>query len=141
MLFFDIPDIRYFWSTDEKFLSQFKEGEITKFIPYSSLDPVTKDISFWLNVDDVVGDKDNFQWSKLNEFYEWTRDLANDLLQEIKVYDKFFHSKKNLYSHTFKAVFMPVHSMNDPGELTKITNKFMDDIREKISDKFNVVLR
>ena len=27
----DIPDIRLFWSTDERFLSQFTEGEVNKF--------------------------------------------------------------------------------------------------------------
>lgn len=31
MLLFDIPDIRLFWSEDERFKSQFKAGVISKF--------------------------------------------------------------------------------------------------------------
>jgi len=31
MVLFDIPDIRLFWTEDQRFLSQFKPGEISKF--------------------------------------------------------------------------------------------------------------
>ena len=35
MRLFDIKDIRLFWTKDERFLNQFKEGKIKKFVPYS----------------------------------------------------------------------------------------------------------
>jgi phenylalanyl-tRNA synthetase alpha chain len=47
MALFQIPDIRYFWSTDPKF----RRGELTTFVPYSQIDPVSRDISFWLPED------------------------------------------------------------------------------------------
>ncbi len=48
MILFDIPDIRLFWSKDERFSSQFKEGVVNKFIPYSKYPMCYKDVSFWL---------------------------------------------------------------------------------------------
>lgn len=48
MKLFDIQDIRLFWSEDPRFLSQFKNGEINKFKPYSKYPACYKDITFWL---------------------------------------------------------------------------------------------
>jgi phenylalanyl-tRNA synthetase alpha chain len=48
MVLFDIPDIRLFWSEDARFSSQFKDGKITKFVPYSKFPMCYKDVSFWL---------------------------------------------------------------------------------------------
>jgi phenylalanyl-tRNA synthetase alpha chain len=35
MIFFEVPDIRYFWTDDERFKNQFQSGQITKFKEYS----------------------------------------------------------------------------------------------------------
>ena len=35
MKLFEIGDIRLFWTEDERFLNQFKDGEISTFQPYS----------------------------------------------------------------------------------------------------------
>jgi phenylalanyl-tRNA synthetase alpha chain len=48
MVLFDIPDIRLFWSQDPRFTSQFTDGKITKFVPYSKYPMCYKDVSFWL---------------------------------------------------------------------------------------------
>ncbi len=58
MLLFSIPDIRLFWSTDERFLNQFagiEEGEterdigkIKRFVEFSKYPPCWKDVAFWL---------------------------------------------------------------------------------------------
>ena len=48
MVLFSIPDIRLFWTDDERFSKQFRAGEITTFKPYSKYPPVFKDITFWL---------------------------------------------------------------------------------------------
>jgi phenylalanyl-tRNA synthetase alpha chain len=49
MILFKITDIRKFWCNDDKFLSQFKENQITEFKPYSVLDVLSKDISFFID--------------------------------------------------------------------------------------------
>ena len=48
MVLFGIPDIRLFWSTDPRFQSQFTDGKITTFFPYSKYPSCYKDVSFWL---------------------------------------------------------------------------------------------
>ncbi len=48
MVLFGIPDIRLFWSSDERFLKQFRAGLITTFVPYSKYPLCYKDVSFWL---------------------------------------------------------------------------------------------
>ena len=68
MILFAIPDIRLFWTQDERFLSQFREGTITKFEPYSKYPPCYKDVSFWIpHPEDEAGDKVEFH---VNEVYE-----------------------------------------------------------------------
>lgn len=49
MVLFGIPDIRLFWTEDQRFLSQFNESKprIT-FVPYSKFPACYKDVSFWL---------------------------------------------------------------------------------------------
>jgi phenylalanyl-tRNA synthetase alpha chain len=47
MKLFKIPDVRLFWSEDQRFLSQFKEGEISSFKEFSKYPVCTKDLSMW----------------------------------------------------------------------------------------------
>lgn len=51
MLLFEIPDIRLFWTLDDRFHSQFKQGEITTFKPYSKYPGTVRDVAFWLPTD------------------------------------------------------------------------------------------
>ncbi|KAI6167014.1 hypothetical protein EDD17DRAFT_1752362 [Pisolithus thermaeus] len=69
MVLYSIPDIRLFWSQDLRFLSQFKQGEITTFKPYSKYPACFKDVSFWLPADTTLHD---------NDFCDLVRDVAGD---------------------------------------------------------------
>ena len=142
MLFFKIPDIRYFWTQDDKFISQFKEGQITEFVPYSNCDPIIKDISFWLNKEDmtIISDKE-FTWDKSNEFFEFVREISHDTLEEVKLFDKFYHKKHDKYSHAFHLTFSPTHSVKNPGLFNAVVNDYMLELRTKVSENFNVELR
>ncbi len=48
MLLFNIPDIRLFWSQDQRFLEQFQDGLIKDFQPFSKYPSCYKDLSFFV---------------------------------------------------------------------------------------------
>jgi len=78
MKLFGISDIRYLWSEHKKFLSQFESGKIVKFKPYSILQPISKDISFWIPKENIVDAFDEFnkpvvKWVHENDFYEFIK--------------------------------------------------------------------
>jgi len=75
MVLFSIPDIRLFWSSDERFISQFEQGKITSFKPYSKYPSCFKDVSFWLPKNTSLHD---------NDFCDVVRDVAGDLVEDVK---------------------------------------------------------
>lgn len=74
MVLFDIPDIRLFWSKDPRFISQFKDGEITTFKPYSKYPACYKDVSFW-------HDSDFHE----NNLCEVVREIAGDIVEQVSL--------------------------------------------------------
>lgn len=75
MVLFGIPDIRLFWSQDERFIDQFTPGKINKFVPFSKFPPCIKDISFWLP---------EGEWHE-NDFCELIRGEAGDLVENVQL--------------------------------------------------------
>ncbi|AYV78353.1 MAG: hypothetical protein Edafosvirus10_28 [Edafosvirus sp.] len=139
MILFEIPDIRMFWSTEQKFLNQFASGEITKFKMFSKLDTLQRDISFWINDDEIIkNESDNFTWKNINSFYELVREIFNDDVEKVVLYDKFYHDKKKAYSHTFRLYINPIVTIKDPGELTSLVNKNMILFEKLLANKLNV---
>ena len=92
MILFNIPDIRYFWSKDPRFLNQFEKGLDTKFVIYSKYPECTKDISFWINQD-----------FSANDFYEAVREICGDLIEDIKLKDTF--SKNDRKSECYRLTY------------------------------------
>lgn len=113
MVLFDIPDIRLFWSTDERFHKQFRSGEIIKFQPYSKYPPCLKDMSFWL--------ADHYHVNDLNEI---VRSVAGDLVEEVKLIDDFTHPKSGRTSHCYRIVY---RSMD-----RSLTNEEIDALQETV---------
>jgi len=93
MILFSIPDIRLFWSTDERFLSQFEQGELTTFKPYSKYPSCFKDVSFWIPQGQSLHE---------NDFCDLVRDVAGDLVEDVKRIDNFVHPKTNQTSQCFR---------------------------------------
>lgn len=96
MILFDIPDIRYLWSEDKRFLNQFKSGKLIKFKPFSKYPLCRKDISFWIN--------DNYSE---NDFHCIAREVGGDLIESITLIDSFTHPvtkrNSNAYTITYRS--------------------------------------
>jgi phenylalanyl-tRNA synthetase alpha chain len=126
MVLFDIPDIRLFWSTDERFTKQFLSGKIVKFVPYSKYPPCFKDITFWVPPE--------FHPNDLNEL---VRDIAGDLVEKIQLMDEFTHPKTQRLSNCFRITY---RSMD-----RSLTNEEIDDlqwkVREAVIEKLGAELR
>jgi phenylalanyl-tRNA synthetase alpha chain len=113
MILFNIPDIRLFWTDDDRFHSQFKSGEIVQFKPYSKYPPVYKDVSFWLY--------DTFHVNELNEV---VRGVAGDLVEQLELLDKFTNPKTQKESHCYRITY---RSMD-----RSLTNEEIDAIQEEV---------
>ncbi len=116
MLLFNIPDIRLFWSKDQRFLQQFKKDTISSFKPYSKYPACMKDISFWVS--------DSFVE---NDFYDIIREVAGDLVEKVEFFDTFFSEKKNKKSNAFRIYYRSFDQT--------LTNQEIDVLQFKIRNK------
>ncbi|XP_074313168.1 phenylalanine--tRNA ligase, chloroplastic/mitochondrial-like [Silene latifolia] len=126
MVLFDIPDIRLFWSTDERFISQFSKGQLgVKFKPFSKFPPCYKDMTFWLN--------DSFTENNLCEV---VRGIGGDLVEEVRLIDNFTN-KKGMTSHCYRIVYRSMERNLTDEEINELQSKVIEEVKHKL----NVVLR
>lgn len=124
MVLFDIPDIRLFWSSDERFTNQFKGGKLgIKFKPFSKYPPCYKDMSFWLS--------DEFSENNLCEV---VRELAGDLAEEVRLIDNFTN-KQGATSHCYRITYRSMERSLTDEEINEIQNKVRDAAAEKLKVK------
>ena len=119
----NIPDIRIFWSDDPRITSQFKNinsqyKEVSKY-------PMTyRDISF-------VVDKS----VSLNNYYEIVRDFAENLIEEVKLLDKYEDEQKfgkNKISYTFRIVYRSPERTLTNEEVNQIQEKIIKETQEEL---------
>ncbi|KAF8636455.1 hypothetical protein AX17_003271 [Amanita inopinata Kibby_2008] len=128
MILFSIPDIRLFWSTDDRFLSQFEHGKIAAFKPYSKYPSCFKDVSFWLSQGQSLHD---------NDFCDLVRDVAGDLVEDVQKIDYFVHPKTNRTSQCFRINYRSMDRSLSNDEVndiqfrvvTQLVNQFGVEIR------------
>ena len=119
MILFDIPDIRLFWTNDERFHSQFKEGEITAFKAYSKYPPVYKDIAFWTSRDEANRFVEN-------DFFDLVRSTAGDLAEKIELIDSFTHPKTGRSSRCYRIHYRSMER--------SLTNEEIDELQFQLRD-------
>lgn len=131
MSFCNIPDIRYFWTEDPRFISQFRNGLAT-FKEYSKYPPVYKDISFWVH-QYKPNREDN--WEEYNNLCEVIREYGNDLIERVELVDQYSHEAKTslAYRITYRS--------NERTLLNEEINAINETIRLQLSQQFDITLR
>lgn len=136
MLLFNIPDIRFLWSKDERFISQFASVGLNPttnitFKPYSKFPPCYKDISFWLPDSSGGG-----EFSE-NDFCDVVRSAAGDLVEKVEILDKFESPESRRMSHCYRLTYRSM----DRTLTDKEANSVHNAIRDMASEKLGVELR
>merc|ERR1719327_1147533 len=94
MVLFSIPDIRLFWTDDERFHKQFQSGDVVTFKPYSKYPPVFKDIAFWCP-----------EAYEENDFNELARSVAGELVERVENIDTFTNPKTGKTSNCYRITY------------------------------------
>jgi phenylalanyl-tRNA synthetase alpha chain len=124
MIKMNIPDIRIFWSNDPRIVSQFKDinsqyHEVSKY-------PMTyRDISFVVSKD-----------VSLNNYYEIVRDCAQNLVEEVKLIDKYQNPEKfgqDKISYTFRIVYRSPERTLTNQEVNQIQEKIVQKTKEELN--------
>lgn len=131
MSYCNIPDIRYIWTDDERFINQFRNG-LAQFKAYSKFPPVQRDMSFWVN--DFSENQEGL-WIEHNNFCEIVRELGGDLIENVSVIDRF--QKQNRVSLAYRIIYRS----NDRTLLNEEINQIQKGIRSQIAKRFDIELR
>ncbi|MBI2466117.1 MAG: hypothetical protein HYV66_02735 [Candidatus Sungbacteria bacterium] len=110
----NLPDIRLLWSNDSRVKNQLKLGQ--EFKEVSKFPPISRDVSFVVDKDFVP-----------NNYFDLIRDIGGDLVEEVKLLDKYEDAKKfgaAKVSYTYRIVYRS-------HERTLTTEK-IDPIQDKI---------
>jgi len=127
MILFQIPDIRLFWTQDTRFHDQFADGGIVKFQPYSKYPPCYKDMSFWVP-------EEGFAANDLNEV---VRDVAGDLVEEVRLLDEFTNPKTGKSSLCYRIVYRSMDRSLTNAEIDELQS----NVRQKSEQNLNIELR
>lgn len=141
MLLFEIPDIRLFWSRDSRFLSQFSEGEIIRFQPFSKYPGCYKDVAFWLNSATASGTGAGAAGGAVpfhdNDMMEVVRECARDMVEDVTLTDEFVHPKTGRKSLCYRINYRSLeHTLTN-----KEVNVIHEQVRQALVERFRVEIR
>lgn len=109
----NLPDIRLLWSGDERVKRQLKLGH--RFSEVSKFPPISRDISFVVDKSFVP-----------NNYFDLIRDIGGDLVEEVKLLDKYEDSKKfgaDKVSYTYRVIYRSNERTLTTEEIDPIQNK------------------
>ncbi len=123
----DLPDIRLLWSEDPRIKKQLKLGQ--KYVPVSKYPPISRDISFVVANDFIP-----------NNYFDLIRDLGGNLVEEVKLIDKYENAEKfgvSKTSYTYRIIYRSNDRTLTSGEVDEIMSK----IYSETAKQFNAELR
>jgi phenylalanyl-tRNA synthetase alpha chain len=145
MLLFEIPDIRLFWSQDERFLGQFKGlsdnmDNLKRFVPFSKFPACYKDVAFWLRSSSSSaggGLRANTQDFHENDVMEIVRDIGGDVVEDVTQVDEFTHPKTGRKSLCYRINYRSLERT-----LTnRRANEYHERVKRELVNKLGVELR
>lgn len=144
MLLFNIPDIRLFWSRDQRFLGQFTGVSdnldlVRRFVPFSRHPECYKDVSFWLRSTSSAGGstKANVHDFHENDLMEVVRSVGGDVVEDVKLVDEFTHPRTGRKSLCYRINYRSLERT-----LTNVeTNKMHSEVIEALVQKLGVEIR
>jgi phenylalanyl-tRNA synthetase alpha chain len=159
MLLFGIPDIRLFWSKDQRFLGQFDESKpIRRFQPFSKYPAAPRDVAFWLPkagpiitempastssapssaggqmTEPTTSERPAFHE---NDLMEVVRNAAGDSVEDVSLIDSFTHPKTGKHSLCYRITYRSLEKTLT----TEEANTLHEQIRQELVTKFGVELR
>ena len=139
MLLFSIPDIRLFWSQDERFLSQFSEnGRLKRFVPFSKYPACPRDISFWVRSSGQVnqagggGNLSAVREFHENDVMEVVREVAGDLVEDVKLVDEFQPQGQERKSYCFRITYRSLERTLLGREATALHDRIGNLLTERL---------
>lgn len=160
MLLFGIPDIRLFWSKDQRFLSQFDESKpIKRYQPFSKYPAAPRDVAFWVpktgpvivdtpasvsSAPSPAGGQPTEPPTSLgalafheNDLMEVVRNTAGDSVEDVTLIDDFKHPKTGRQSLCYRITYRSLEKTLTNEE----ANALHEQIRNELVSRFNVELR
>ncbi|KAK0706409.1 phenylalanyl-tRNA synthetase mitochondrial precursor [Lasiosphaeria miniovina] len=146
MLLFQIPDIRLFWSRDDRFLGQFAGvsddlARLRRFVPFSKYPACYKDVSFWLRstLSAAGGNSRDASAQDFheNDLMEIVRDIAGDTVEDVALADAFTHPKTGRRSMCYRVNYRSLERTLTNAE----TNRLHDQVTQALVDKLGIEIR
>ncbi len=119
----ELPDIRLLWSQDPRVTKQLKLGNPFKEV--SKYPPITRDISFVVQNSFIP-----------NNYFDLIRDLGRDLVEEVKLLDKYESAEKfgkDKVSYTYRVVYRSNDRTLTSEEVDKIQKQVYDETAKQFS--------
>ena len=145
MLLFEIPDIRLFWSKDERFLGQFTGvsgnlDNLRRFAPFSKFPACYKDVAFWFrsSTTDTGSDPKAKEGDfHENDIMEIVRDIGGDAVEDVTKIDEFTRAKDNMRSVCYRINYRSLERTLTNEE----ANGYHEKVREALRTQLGVQLR